>query len=229
MHDLENYTINVKLITDIDQVTLLHDGVKMKVSEHSFYDALCSALYRCAKVLLEIDNKPKKITLEASGQLEEGDETSFLQGHVLYERFRWEKVDSTGAFPMFNESGEEPFSIEYYWVKPSLFEKDIINYLSKAFPDFTFKYFDEAIHIDIDGNWIDIFDFFRNLPEDQQLDFTLNTSNDMNERARKAEEAYMIISTLIKGMRDKFFKSFNTKAEISKMVTFKEIYNRTEP
>jgi hypothetical protein len=176
--------------------------------------------------LLEIDNKPKRVTLEASGQLKEGDETSFLQGHVLYERFRWEKVDSSGAF---HESGEEPFSIEYYWVKPSLFEKDIIDYLSKAFPDFTFKYFNEAIQIDINGNWIDIFDYFRKLPDDHQLDFTLNTSNDMNERARKAEEAYMIISTLIKGMRDKFFKSFNTKAEISKMVTFEEIYKKTEP
>jgi hypothetical protein len=32
MHDLENYTINVKLITDIDQVTPLHDGVEIKVN-----------------------------------------------------------------------------------------------------------------------------------------------------------------------------------------------------
>ncbi|MCF7939392.1 MAG: hypothetical protein K9L68_12400 [Spirochaetales bacterium] len=227
MHELENFTINVKLITDMEQITPLHDGVRMEIEEYSFFDALCSALNRSAKALLEIDNKPKEVILEASGQLEEEDEISFLQGHVLYEKFRWKKVDST--FPMFNESGEEPFSIEYHWVKPSLFEEDIINYLSIAFPDFKFKYFDEAIQINISGKWIDIFDYFRNLPKDQHLDFHLTTSNNMTERARKAEESYMIISTLIKGMRDKFFKSFNEKVEITKMVSFREIYDKTEP
>lgn len=225
MNELESFTIEVKLVTEISQITPLHDGVKMNLDEYSFYDALCSALYRSAQALLAIENKPKKVVLEASGRLEAESEISYLQAYVLYEKFRWEKTGS--SIPMFNESGEEPFSIEYNWVKPSLFEKALIDDLSIAFPDFGFRYFDESIQVFIDEKWVDIFRFFRELPESEKLNFDFHSSSGMNDRADRAQRSYTITSTIAHGMKDVLFRSFGKDVEIASLPTFQEIYERT--
>ena len=166
MQQSEFYHVTVGLVVKVDGETALNTGVQMDVEKPSAWDALRDCLDECAASLLTVREKPENVVLEAS-TTSEGKEKLFLQGRVNYKPFVYEKVYD--GLPMLNERIEEPFSIDYAWVKPTLNEKDLVRYLNEAFPSYEFRYLDESIRVSIEGNWIDLYQYFQNLPKEKKL------------------------------------------------------------
>lgn len=216
------YKIHTKCLNDPKISEELYLGRTDVFNERTIYDAACCALEQMAEEVQQIENRPVNVRFEASGVANDG-EPVFYQGIVKYEPFHWEKKYGDSPW-IFDEEGIEPYSIDIIPVKPTKAESDFLQILMDAFPEYDFKYEQESFYCRLGGEWVNIFDSIKDMPESEGERYwmTLSGLETEDDALRAKYYEFKMIRRLIERVRCSFFRQQRVDLNINRIPTFLE-------